>query len=40
MEDLKKYHITVYIHWVPGNAGIEGNELADRTAKEAAKRGM
>ncbi|KAI0999672.1 hypothetical protein K3495_g8523 [Podosphaera aphanis] len=39
MEDLKKYHITVYIHWVPRHAGIEENELADRTAKEAAKHG-
>ncbi|POS82121.1 hypothetical protein EPUL_006259, partial [Erysiphe pulchra] len=39
MGNLKKYHITVHIHWVPGHAGIEGNKLADRTAKEAAKCG-
>ena len=25
----------VYIHWIPGHKGFEGNELADLLAKEA-----
>jgi len=24
----------VYLIWVPGNAGVEGNEWADQAAKE------
>ena len=26
----------IIVHWVPGHRDIEGNELADRQAKEAA----
>ena len=27
----------VKVHWVPGHKDIDGNELADRQAKEAAE---
>ena len=30
----------VSVHWVPGHAGLEGNELADACAGEAAQRGV
>lgn len=30
--------VQVYLHWVPGHAGIPGNVLADRSAKRATKK--
>lgn len=35
--DILKEKTEVDIDWTPGNASIEGNEIADRLAKEAAE---
>ena len=32
-----KNGIEIKIHWTPGHANVNGNEIADRLAKEAAK---
>ena len=32
--------MTVHIHWVPGHQYIEGNELADKQAEDAATKMM
>lgn len=37
---LLEYGINVEICWIPGHAKIEGNERADRAAKEAAENGQ
>ncbi|XP_052778268.1 uncharacterized protein LOC128215593 [Mya arenaria] len=29
---------TLHVHWIPGHKNIEGNELADKQAKEGAKK--
>jgi ribonuclease HI len=34
---LKKRDLTIHFGWVNGHTGIEGNELADSLAKEAAQ---
>lgn len=34
--ELQKHQIEVHIHWIPGHMKIEGNERADKAAKEAA----
>ena len=39
-QELKDYEIGIHILWVPGHTDIEGNERADRAAKDAAKTGM
>lgn len=39
IEELSIHDINVHIRWVPGHAGVEGNERADRAAKEAAGTG-
>ena len=37
MSTLIKKGIAVRVQWTPGHADIEGNEIADKMAKEAAK---
>jgi hypothetical protein len=36
-KELELADVTVHIDWTPGHAGIKGNDIADRLAKEAAK---
>ncbi|XP_060593901.1 uncharacterized protein LOC132748336 [Ruditapes philippinarum] len=36
-KELELADVTVNFDWTPGHAGIKGNDLADRLAKEAAK---
>ncbi|POS87202.1 hypothetical protein EPUL_001602 [Erysiphe pulchra] len=36
IRELQKHRIEVHIHWIPGYMEIEGNERADKAAKEAA----
>jgi ribonuclease HI len=35
---LEKDNWTIHFRWVKGHAGIYGNEIADRLAKEAAEK--
>ncbi len=35
--DLANLNIRVELHWVPGHVSLEGNELADQHAKQAAR---
>jgi ribonuclease HI len=37
MKRIQKNGIEIKIHWIPGHANVNGNEIADRLAKEAAK---
>jgi ribonuclease HI len=37
MKRIQKNGIELKIHWTPGHANVNGNEIADRLAKEAAK---
>ena len=37
MKRIQKNEIEIKIHWTPGHAKVNGNEIADRLAKEAAK---
>jgi ribonuclease HI len=37
MKRIQKNGIEIKIHWTPGHANVNGNEIADRFAKEAAK---
>jgi ribonuclease HI len=37
MKRIQKNGIKIKIHWTPGHANVNGNEIADRLAKEAAK---
>ena len=37
MKRIQKNGIEIKIHWTPGHANVNGNEIADRLAKEAAK---
>ncbi|MES9970162.1 MAG: ribonuclease H family protein [Candidatus Thiodiazotropha sp.] len=37
LQQLKTKGFDVIIHWTPGHATIEGNEIADRLAKDAAQ---
>ena len=37
MKRIQKNGIKIKIHWTPGHAKVNGNEIADRLAKEAAK---
>ena len=36
MGKIKEQRNTIKVYWVPGNKEIEGNELADQQAKQAA----
>ena len=36
MKRIQKNGIEIKIHWTPGHANVNGNEIADRLAKEAA----
>ena len=38
--DLAETGCRVEIRWIPGHSGVEGNEMADNMAREAAERGM
>jgi hypothetical protein len=37
MKRIQKNGIEIKIYWTPGHANVNGNETADRLAKEAAK---
>jgi hypothetical protein len=37
MKRIQKNGIEIKIHWTPGHANVNGNEIADRLSKEAAK---
>jgi hypothetical protein len=37
MKRIQKNGIEIKIHWTPGHANVNGNEIADRLAKEAAR---
>jgi hypothetical protein len=36
-DEIRRQNIQVVFRWVPGHAGIEGNETADKFAKDAAE---
>lgn len=36
----EEFGVAVEFHWIPGHAGIEGNEVADRLAGESAQRAL
>jgi ribonuclease HI len=36
MKRIQKNGIEIKIRWTPGHANVNGNEIADRLAKEAA----
>ena len=36
-KEYEKNGIEIKIHWKPGHTNVNGNEIADRLAKEAAK---
>jgi ribonuclease HI len=40
MRKLKSKNKNVMLQWIPSHIGIEGNEVADRLAKEAASEGV
>jgi ribonuclease HI len=37
MKRILRNGIEIKIHWTPGHANVNGNEIADRLSKEAAK---
>ena len=37
---LQERRVKVTIQWVPGHAGVEGNEQADQAAKQAAAKSL
>jgi hypothetical protein len=37
MKRIQKNAIEIKIHWISGHENVNGNEIADRLAKEAAK---
>jgi hypothetical protein len=37
METLQQSGMRIELEWTPGHAEVQGNEIADRLAKEAAK---
>jgi len=33
-KELAKMNVSIYLAWIPGHAGIEGNDRADKLAKD------
>jgi len=36
-KELAKMNVSIYLAWIPGHAGIEGNERADKLAKDMSE---
>ena len=36
-KEMAKMNVSIYLAWIPGHSGIEGNERVDKLAKDMCK---